>query len=145
MNYSTAVFLINKNVRAVAAIYEPDTDTKKFPRTIFKTLDATIKVGDYILVPTDTRHKMTINKVVEADVDIDLESSVKMDWVIGVVDREEFERVTKMEENAIAQIKSAEKRKKQEELRESLLKNNEFLKALPIADMSVAATSEDVL
>jgi hypothetical protein len=142
LNYSTAVFLINKNVRAIAGVYEPEENGRKMPRTIFKTLDDTIKVGDYVLVPTETRHKMTVNKVVEVDMEIDFESHAKMDWVISVVDRGEFERVVKMEENAIAQIKSAEKRKKQEELREALLKNNEFLKALPIADMTVAANSE---
>ncbi len=75
MNYSTAIFLINPKVRAIAAVYEPDTDNRKAPRTIFKTFDSTIEVGDYILVPTDTRHKMTVNKVVEVDVEPDLESS----------------------------------------------------------------------
>jgi len=144
MNYSSVIFLINKNVRAIAAIYEPDQEHKKSPRIIFKTLDATIGVGDYVLVPTETRHKMTINKVVEVDVEIDLESATKIDWVISTVDHQEFERVTKMEEKAIEQIKSAQKRKKQEELREALLKDNEFLKALPIANMSDGAGEEQV-
>ena len=137
-NYSTAVFLINKNVRAVLGIYEAREELGRPPvkRTMFKTLDDTIKVGCYVLVPTNTRHRMSVNLIVETDVEVDLESSESMAWVIGVVDRSEYERVTKMEEGAIAQIKSAEKRRKQDELRAALLKDNEFLKALPIADMS---------
>ena len=137
MNYSTAVFLVNSHVRAVVGIYEDDDNGKRqVPRTTFKTLDESIKVGDFVLVPTNTRHRMSVNKIVEVDVEVDLESSTPMAWIIGPVDRSEFERVTKMEEGAIAQIKSAEKRRKQDELRAALLKDNEFLKALPIADMS---------
>lgn len=142
MNYSTAVFLINKNVRAVVGIYEAQEELGKprVPRTTFKTLDDSIKPGDFVLVPTNTRHCMTVNKIVDVDVEVDLESSAQMAWVIGVVDRSEYERVTKMEDGAIASIKSAEKRRKQDDLRAALLKDNEFLKALPIADMSAAPT-----
>lgn len=78
MNYSTAIFLINPKVRAIAAIYEPDTDSRKAPRTVFKTFDQSIGVNDYILVPTETRHKMTVNKVVEVDVEPDLETGAGM-------------------------------------------------------------------
>jgi hypothetical protein len=38
MNYSTAVFLINKNVRAIACTYEKDTDAKKADRVVHKSL-----------------------------------------------------------------------------------------------------------
>lgn len=138
MNYSTAIFLVNKSVRAIVGIYEDDDGGKKVvPKTLFKTLDPTIKVGDYVLVPTSTRHKMSVNKVVEVDVDIDFESQTQMSWVIGVVDREEYLRTVKMEEAAIERIKSAEKRRRQDELRAALLKDNPFLETLAIADMGV--------
>lgn len=138
MNYSTAVFLVNKNVRAVAGIYEDDEGGKKSPpRTLFKTLDATIKVGDFVLVPTSTRHKMSVNKIVEVDCDVDYDSSVQIAWVISVVERADYERTLRMEESAIAAIKSAEKRRKQDELKAALLKDNPELATLAIANMTL--------
>jgi hypothetical protein len=135
MNYSTAIFLVNKSVRAIAGIYEDDDNGKRpVPKQIFKTLDPSISAGDFVLVPTNTRHKMTVNKVVEVDVDVDFDNATPMAWVIGVVDRTEFERTTKMEEQAIATIKSAEKRRRQDELRAALLKDNPELQTLAIVD-----------
>lgn len=136
MNYTTAIFLVNKRVRAVVGIYEDDQDGKlKVTRTLFKTLDPDIKVGDFVLVPTETRHKMTVNKIVEVDAEVDFDSRTAMSWVIGVVDKTTYDEVVAMEASAIVQIKSAEKRKKQDELRAALLKDNEFLKDLPIAQL----------
>lgn len=133
MNYSTAVFLLNDNIRAIAATYEA-TDTA--PRTVFKTFDQSIKKDDFILVPTDTRHKMTVCKVVDDNVEIDLETSTHIAWVIGVVDTAEFKRMTQMEETAIETIKSAEKNRRREELRKSLMADSEIkLKALPISSV----------
>jgi hypothetical protein len=121
VNYSTAIFLINPKVRAIAAIYEPDTDSRKAPRTVFKTFDQTISTGDYILVPTETRHKMTVNKVVEVDVEPDLESAACMHWVIGTVDRVAFEDVLTQEARAIELMKAAEKTHAREELRKKMM------------------------
>ena len=68
MNYSTAIFLINNHARALKVTYEDGANPE-----IVKTLDQTIKLDDYVVVETDTRHKMTVVKVVETDVDFDLE------------------------------------------------------------------------
>ena len=130
MNYTTAVFLINKNVRAVEGTYESG-DTAK--RETFKTLDPTIKSGDLVVVPTDTRHKMTVVKVVAIDVDVDFESSAPVRWIVSKVDVHEHEVRLAQEGDAISAIKSAELRKKREDLRDSLLKDHMAeIKALPI-------------
>jgi len=130
MNYSTAVFLINKHARAIVATYEADD---KATRTTFKTLDPSIKEGDYVIVETDTRHKMTVCKVVETDVDFDFDTPAKMSWVIGKVDRAVFDLTLQQEQSAIAAIKSAELRKKREDLKKSMFADHmESIKALPI-------------
>ncbi len=130
MNYSTAIFLISDKVRAVAACYD---DGENAPREVFKTFDRNLKVGDYVLIPTDTRHKMSVFKIAEVDADVDLESNHKMKWIIGVVDRANFEDIERQESEAIATIKSAERRKKRDELRDALMKDTgETLKQLPI-------------
>ena len=130
MNYSTAVFLINKHVRAILCTYEAE---EKASRTMFKTLDDTIRVGDFVTVPTDTRHKMTVCKVVECDVDVDFDSGTQVAWIIGKVDRSAHERTLAEEAQAVQAIKSAETQRKREELRKSMMGNHvETLKALPI-------------
>lgn len=129
MNYSTAVFLINKNLRAILATYEVGEGAA---RTMFKTLDPTIKVGDYVIVPTETRHKMTVCKVTDVDVNVDFDAPTPVAWVIGKVDRDGHETILKQEQHAIEAIKSAEYRKRRENLHAALVADADALKALPI-------------
>lgn len=148
MNYSTAIFLINNKARAIVVAYEPEpepgtawfepkkakTSCGKPNRTTFKTLDAAIKKGDYVVIPTNTRHNMTVCKVMETDVDIDFEDATPMDWIIGVVDRSGYELIKSQEETAITAIRSAEMKKKRDDLRNAILADRmEAIKALPIA------------
>ena len=129
MNYSKAIFLISNEARAILATYETG-DTAS--RTLFKTLDPGIAVGDYVVVETCTRHHMTVCKVVETDVDVDFDDSDEIKWIIGTVRRENFDALKAQEADAIAKIRSAEKRKRRNELREALVADTEELKALPI-------------
>ncbi len=130
MNYSTAIFLISDQARAVNITYDSLDDA---PKMMFKTLDPNIKVDDFVTVPTDTRHNMTVCKVVEVDVEPDLESSTEMKWIIGVVNKADFDQIKSHEGDAIAKIRSAEKTRKRRELRDALMADvGEGLKALPI-------------
>lgn len=134
MNYSTAIFLISDECRAVMAIYEADElSGKKAARTMFKTLDPDVKVGDLVIVPTDTRHGMTVVKVTDVDVEPDLQTSADIKWVVDKIDADNFDNLKAQEDAAIASIKSAEKRKQREELRKALIADAaDDLKALPI-------------
>ena len=130
MNYSTAVFLINPHIRAVVGQYE---NKETAPTVVYKTLDTSIKVGDYVIVPTNTRHNMTIVKITATDVDVDFDSNVQMTWVIGRVDKTAYEEVLVQEQTAIQAIKSAETRRKRDQLRDAMLKDyEEQIKFLPI-------------
>lgn len=133
MNYSTAIFLINKDVRAIAATYEGMPNEKP---VIFKTLDPSIKVDDFIVVPTDTRHKMTVLKVVAVNVDIDFDSDKPMHWVIDKVDRHDFEKTAELEEEAIKRIRVAEFNKRRLDLRSAMFASSEDLKAIPLASLN---------
>lgn len=140
MNYSTAVFLINPNCRAIEAIFEADTDQRKAPRLIFKTFDDAISEGDIILVPSDTRHKVTTCKVTAVDVELDITTTAEIKWIIGVVDQAAFEELKAVEQKAITQIKAAEKNHQREELRKKMFANMDesAVKALQIANLSAA-------
>ena len=138
MNTSTVIFLVNDTVRAVDAMYETDPNKK---RTTFKTLDQTIKVGDLAVVPTDTRHKFTVVKVVDVDVNIDLESPITVDWIVAKIDLTDHELVSSQEADMIKVIKSAETRRKREELAKALMADNkDAILALPIAGLKPAPT-----
>lgn len=133
MNYTTAVFLINKNVRAVLCNYEPELPDKK---VMFKTLDQDIQEGDMVIVPTKTRHGMTVSKVVETDVDVDFDSGTLVNWIICKIDDDAYNSTISQEADAIKVITSAEKTKKRNELAAALLADSkDALKALPISVM----------
>lgn len=138
MNYSTAVLLINPRIRAIETAYEKDTEGRKAPRSIFKTLDASIKEGDYVIVPTDTRHSKTVVLVTGVDIDIDFESSVQVGWVIDRVNTADHDKIQTEEKKWIEQIKAAEKRRKREEIKKSMLDmyQDEGIEKMAIANMS---------
>lgn len=138
MNFSTAIFLINPKVRAIAATYE--FDDKTAPRTIFKTFDQALSVEDYIVVPTNTRHNMTVCKVVEVDIDPDLESHTQMQWVIGTIDKAAYDDVLAQENRAIDLMKAAEKTHAREELRKKMLAHVDETK---LASLQISRMSGD--
>lgn len=135
MNYSTAIFLVNSAVRTDSVSYEPDTNDAtgrrgKGPFYTFKTIDAAIQPGEFVTIPTDTRWKMTVARIEEVDLDVDFDSSVEFKWLIGHISTDAYEAILKQEADAIAKIRSAEKRHKQDELKEKLLADNPDLQAL---------------
>lgn len=144
MNYSTAIFLINKAVIAVKVSYDQDKGAPGRPAgslTVFKTFDKTLSPGDYVVVPTDTRWNMTVCRVEEVGVEIDLESTAQVGWIVGRVERDTYDALVSEEEAAIAAIKSAEKRRKQEELIASLIADNPDLAHLQAVRPNVALPS----
>lgn len=137
MNYSTAIMLLNEDIRAVKVIYEHEDNTSQ-TRYIFKTFDKSIEVDDLVTVPTDTRHRFTVVKVIEVDVDVDFESDIKINWIVGKVDTEENERLLSEEVKMIEVMKESEKRRKREEIKKSMmdLYEEEGLEKLAIVNMS---------
>lgn len=131
MNYSTAILVINDDARAIMVTYE---DGENAPREMFKTFDKSINVNDYVVVPTSTRHKLTVCKVVEVDVDSWMETSQQINWIIGRVDVADANAIKEKEEQAIVAIKAAEKMKRRRELQKSmedaLAENSDALKLL---------------
>lgn len=116
MNYSTAVMLINENIRAVKGQYEENGN----PET-FKTLDQELKIGDMAVVESGTRWGMTTVKISDVDVDVDFDSSRQMGWVIGKVKAVEHEALKKMEAAAIDLIKKGELRKRRQDIKKNTL------------------------
>ena len=131
MNYTTAVFLINDKVRAVYGTYEAGDHAAK---TMFKTFDPDVKVGDFCVVPTNTRHNMTVVKITDVDVEFDIETPTQVAWIISSIDLVNYESMLSQEQAAITTIQSAEKNRKRKALREAIFADAETqLNKLPIA------------
>lgn len=130
MKQSLIVFLINDSVRAIKGRYEEGGVD-----TAFKTLDQDIKVDDYVVVQSSTRHGMTVVKVTAVDIDVDLEANAEMLWAVQKIDMASFGVTLEQEQKAIAAVNAAEKARKKEELRRSLFANHEAtIAALEIAN-----------
>ena len=120
MHNSRKVFLLpdGQEPRCILATYE---SSENAPQTEFKTFDASIEVDQYIVVPSTTRHHMTTCKVVEVDVEPELDTDVKIDWVMGIIDQSSFLETSAKEQEFINAVKSAEKAALKKKLREDML------------------------
>ena len=128
MNFHTAIFLVNTKCRALRLAYEwCDENGKDMKGTavntdIFKTLDQTIRVGDLVLGETQSRHKHAVYKVVETDIEPDLEHAHYIPWVAAKVDSS-LAASKAAEEEMLAAIRRRDKEKKRAELAETMLKD----------------------
>lgn len=140
MNYSTAVMLINENIRAILCSYETDKDGNGVkPFTMYKTLDHSMKIGEFVVVPTNTRHKMTVCKVEAVDVDVDDEDPTHVDWVVGKISLVEHDTIKSEENKWIIELKESEKRAKKEEIKNKMF---DMYKDVPINQMRIASMSD---
>lgn len=140
MNTSTAILLVNDNVRAVAVAYDSALDYagKKQPRDVktFKTIDADIKVDDLVVIPTDTRWGFTVGKVTAVDVDVNFDSHEVMRWIMQRIDTTYMDEVMKMESQMLAEVASADKAAKRKELADKLRANNPNIDNIPLLSMT---------
>lgn len=118
MHDTRKVFLLDPEPKCIKAVYEAHEDATQ---TEFKTFDEDIKVDDYVIVPSTTRHEMTVCRVVEIDVEPDLDTSVKMDWVIGKIESSQYETILDQERQLIDAVRSAEKKRRKAQLKEDIL------------------------
>lgn len=139
MNLSTAIFLVNENVRCVAVAYDKTVDGrgKDIPREIksFKTIDADVAVGDLVTIPTDTRWGYTIGKVTEVDLDVNFDSAETMRWVVGKVDTKFIDDLKAQEQEVLGRIAAADKQAKRRELAAKLKEHNPDLSGIALLTM----------
>lgn len=120
MNLTTAIFLVNRDVRAVQIQYHMSGDAPSNRPYTFKTLDPTIKEGDLVIVPQSAGYKYLIAKVTAVDVDIDYDSTIQYKWIAGKFDPTAYEDILKKEEQVIEVVRKAEFGRKRKELAAAL-------------------------
>jgi hypothetical protein len=136
MNKSTAIFLVRKDVRCIAVSYEPiiQSSGKKIPTDIksFKTFDAAIKVGDLVLVPTDTRWGFAVGKVTEIDLHVDFDSPQEMRWIVQKVDASVYDQIVENERSMMDAVADADREARRKELAAKMFAHNPDLANNPL-------------
>lgn len=122
MHDSNRIFLASDTVRAVKGIFETDVNNQPTAkREYFKTFSASLKVGDLVNVETSTRHGVSVIRIVEVDVDIDVESDEQTRWIIGKVETAEYEKFKTMEADMVSEMKKAELKAKRDDMRAKVM------------------------
>lgn len=117
MNYTTAVFLLNNQVRAVQCAYDFNpANGKPLDVYTYKTLDPSIKVGDICVVETQSRVKHTCVQVIAVDVQIPLDDNIQYKWIVSKVDLAPHAEVLEKEQAAITLIRKGEEKRKREDM-----------------------------
>ena len=119
MNLTAAIMLVNDGVRPVKVEYDPENFKNNNPNKLFKTLDASIKKDDLVIVPTGTRHGFTIAKVIEVDFAVDFSDSSPWGWIGGKFDKATYDEMLKIEDTVKHTVAKAQENKMRAELIEA--------------------------
>ena len=142
-NPDHAVFLIDDRVRAVSVSYDKIEDIagRTIPRQTltFKTFDQSIKVGDFVVIPTDTRWNMTVGRVEAVDVRVNYSSNEKLRWVMARIPLDDYKKLVADEQTLIVGVAQAEEAEAREQLAAKLKKLNPDLKGLQLLGNRVEA------
>lgn len=120
MNLSTAIFLVNKAVRPVRVVYDPDNFKNNNPNKLFKTLDESLVKDDFVIVPTNTRHGFTVAKVEEVGFRVDFHSTEQFAWIAGKLDKAAYDNIIEQEKVVVDRIGNAEENRIRAELAKSM-------------------------
>ncbi len=173
MNESTAIFLVNDDVCCVRCAYELPLQAAQTPKNAgagwaatqaaiggladwrdpsnynpshlnyFKSFDKGLKVGDYAVVPTDTRWKFTVVRVIEINADFDPETNEQMKWIVGSVELDDHEEILEKENAIISATRRAHREAKKAELRRNLVMSHpEYLKGLDLVNVALPSAVE---
>ena len=139
-NPNTVIFLVNRKCRAVALSYEwcdangKGANGNPVKTDVFKTFDQTIQKGDLVLGETDSRHRLCVYRVVDVDVEVDMDYPSYIRWVVGRCDDSALKELKAREEELLAAIRRQDKERKRLELAETM--NKDYGAAL--ADLAIA-------
>lgn len=121
-NYSTAIVLVNDKVKLVSCAYELDANGKPVSGKTytFKTFDHTLKEGDLVVVPTETRVGFTVVQVCAVGVELDPYTTIQMKWIVTKVDKDAYTKMLAIEEEGIKVLKEAERAKARKDMMDKI-------------------------
>jgi hypothetical protein len=113
-NTWSMVSLLQENLITIKVRYTPNGNWYTF-----KTRDTSIEVGDFVLTnPGCVKGKFTVGEVVSIDekVDIDPNSGIRYNWIVGKVDTTDYDKLVETDEKAYGLLVEAEKHAMREKL-----------------------------
>ncbi len=120
MHPSHYILIANPNVLIARCAYNEDKPGINTDVTAFKTLDTSIQPGDYVVIPTNRRHGMTVVRVKSVDPLLKSRYAIKgddkLDWIIGKVDKSAYETLLKHEGDLIERFNALEIERERQEL-----------------------------
>lgn len=128
-NPNTVIFLVNAKCRALALAYEwcdqhgKDAKGQPVKTDIFKTFDQDLKKGDLVLGETMSRHQLCVYRVVETDVEVNMDHGAYIPWIAGRCDNSALKDLKAREEELLAAIRQKDKERKRLELAETMAKD----------------------
>jgi hypothetical protein len=127
MNSSATVMLFEENgVRPVRVQYDPDNGNNRGATHthFFKCVDPDVKVGDLVIVTTNTRHGFTVAKVEAigfADVPVDFDNTaVQWGWVAAKFDQPGFSDILASEKKLVGMVSETNANKMRADLQASM-------------------------
>lgn len=141
MDPSKIVFLINDKVRLIRVSYDgTQVPGDKGSHYNFKTLDQSLAVDDFVVVETNTRHGLTVCKVIEVDLDVDFDDGQPLKWAFQRVDSAAIELIRAQEGEAMKAAARAELKRKRDQLREGIFaEHSEMLTGLALTTKTLPA------
>lgn len=140
MHKSRNVFLMPNAPLCIVCSYNPVDEFKKTPtnqyhdRNLreFKSFDESLEKGDYVVIPTGSRHGMTVVQVHEVGAEADIDSDTEVPWIIGKVDKSNYEEMQATEDRINKVFRAAEIRRRQAEKTKDLMDDPEFAEMMKL-------------
>lgn len=116
MNYSTLAIILDEKVRLVRCVF---SDGGK--EYLYKTLDDTIKVDDFVVVDYGIQLKdFKVVKVVEVDCVAELSEGIPYKWIVYKVELDKAKSVLKAEAKLVEEVRIQEIAVKRKQLKEAM-------------------------
>lgn len=122
MNLSASIMLVNEAIRPVRVEYDPDVYKNNTQvDNYFMTFDRDLKKDDLVIVPTKTRHKFTVVKVIEIDFAVDFHNSnIEWRWVAGSVDLAQYNSILETDKKVRDRVAKGQENKMRGELKAAM-------------------------
>ncbi len=143
MNPTASVMLVEDSIRPCMVEYDPDNYKNNSDHRFFKCLDKDMKVGDMVIVTTNTRHGMTVAKITKIgvqDVPVNFEGTDLWGWVVGPVPTEQHKRILETEKAIVGRVQEANTNKLKTELKAAM-----GLAEVSFADLDLGKAAANIL
>lgn len=115
MRNGNIILALDPTIKVVRLMYAESGSNPIYAKT-----ELDLEVDDIVVVSTGTRVNYTCCKVIDADVDFDVESHDELVWVVGFVDIPAHNARLARESRIVKAVTTANRQRQRDKLREQL-------------------------